>query len=1055
MPNRAPLLITLARLVCLLILTLGAMAGAAAQGWTERATIVFRHAGLPAGFFPLAMLQDRHGQLWIAAQSGLFRWDGHQLQRFSLDSARRASLRSTYVNAVHEDDKGRLWIGTEGGLARIDPATSSFMEFDVGPQGLGDARIAAIIGDGQNGLWVGTAKGLNRVDMSTGQVQRTPEQGVPAGLPPRQVKSLLLDRRGNLWAGMSEGLFLRPAGAKTFQPVPLAGTERGEDVRMLKEDAAGRVWIGTRATGIFVRDPGSGLIHALQDSDQPGRALQMDLRAIADAGNGEMWLGTWGQGIVRVDTESWTTRRVRHEPDIQAGLAADFVSTIFRDRSGLVWVGGPGMMEMTAPGERAISTWFGNEGKFTGGGAGAQLSALLARPDGSVWVGNASGGLNIISSDRGGVRRIPAQDGPPRQTLPRAGVLALAGAPDGRVFIGTVKGLYVADAAGRGVTRLELPGRAPTAMVRALCASNDRMWAGGTDGLSSLDLASGTMSGGVEALRSVAITTLACSQGNALWVGTATGLLRYRPDSGTVERPWPEERPDGTGLPDSSVSGITTDARGRLWVSFYGAGVCIVTPHEKNPAAAVRCLGSGQGLLNLHANAVALDAQGHAWVSTDDGLARIDGESLQPTPLQQADGVGLQAYWTMSVATTREGDILFGGNGLTIVHPAHYQPWRYAAPVALTGLDGRMTTATAIHLGESTRSVQMNFALLDYSAPDRVRYAYRLTDLEEAWTETPAEARVARYTNLHPGHYVFEVKSRNRVGDWTTSRFPVDVEPAWFETVPARAGAALLLMLLLWSVVRLRLRMLAHRTAQLGEQVAQRTLELQQRTEQLEASRQALRRLGAHTEHTLEEERKRVARELHDELGQQLVAMRMEVSVLKARAAAGQPPTPEQWQLVRERVDRFTASMRSLVADLRPPALDGGLVPALEWLAAEYRRMSDADCEVVVDGDVRALAPTVKTALFRVAQESLNNVLRHARAHHVMLRLNRDSDSWQLGIEDDGVGFDTASPPGGFGLLSMEERAELLGGRLTVDSRPGEGCRILLRLPAAAAENPR
>jgi signal transduction histidine kinase/ligand-binding sensor domain-containing protein len=1017
--------------------------GAWAQGWAAQATTVFRHAGLPSSVFPLAMHQDRRGQIWVAAQNGLFSWDGYHLQRISLDSAKRAGLRSAFVTSLTEDDHGRLWIGTEGGLARIDPATGSFMEIDAGPHGLSDRRVGAIARDGADGLWVGTGRGLNHVSVATGEVQRGPEGGIPGGLPPRLIQSLLVDRRGNLWAGAGEGLFVRRAGAAAFQPVPLAATERGEDVRVLSEDAAGRVWIGTRATGVFIHDPATGHTRPLLDSERPGRPLEVDLRAIADAGNGEVWLGTWGGGVVRVDMRTGSTRQVRHNPGVPASLASDFVSSLFRDRSGLMWVGGPGMMEMTAPGQQAVLAWFGNDDKLIGG-TGAQVSTLLARPDGSVWAGSGSGGVDIIAPDRLSTRRIPAQ------ALPGA-VLAMADAPDGRVFIGTVRGLFVADAQGRGATRLQIPGRAPTAMVMALCLSGDRLWVGASDGLRHVEVASGG-SGLVQALQGVSIVALNCDDHDTLWIGTPTGLLRYRPRDGKVDRPWDESGPAGAALPDGSVASVVPDGRGRMWVSFYGAGVCVVMPQTNVPPGAVRCLGREQGMPDLSANALALDGQGHAWVSTDNGVVRIDGDSLLPTPLHQADGVGLPAYWTRSVATTRDGDILFGGNGLTIIRPRDYRPWNYAAPLVLTGLDGRMSRATSIHLDESTRAAQMNFALLDYSAPDRVNYAYRLAPLEEAWTAAAAESRTARYTNLRPGDYAFEVRAQNRVGQWTTSRFPLSVDPAWYETGAARAGAGLLLLLLLWSSVRLRLRMLARRAAQLSEQVAQRTLELQQRTEQLEASRQALRRLGAHTEHTLEEERKRVARELHDELGQQLVAMRMEVSVLKARADAGQPPSPGQWQLVRDRVDRFTASMRSLVADLRPPALDGGLVPALEWLAAECRRISGAACEVEVDADVRTLRPEVKTMLFRVAQESLNNVMRHAHASRVMLRLGRDGAGWQLSIEDDGRGFDTASPPSGFGLLSMEERAQLLGGHLTVDSSPGQGCRIRLRLPTAAAE---
>jgi signal transduction histidine kinase len=143
--------------------------------------------------------------------------------------------------------------------------------------------------------------------------------------------------------------------------------------------------------------------------------------------------------------------------------------------------------------------------------------------------------------------------------------------------------------------------------------------------------------------------------------------------------------------------------------------------------------------------------------------------------------------------------------------------------------------------------------------------------------------------------------------------------------------------------------------------------------------------------------------------------------------------------------------MRQLVMDLRPPALDGGLAPALQWLAAEYQRMSGVTCEAAVDPQVRALNPEVKTMVFRVAQESLNNIARHARATHVHLQLQCNDKGWDLRIDDDGVGFETDRPSRGFGLLSMEERAQLMGGTLRIESQPGQGTHVHLHVPISAA----
>jgi ligand-binding sensor domain-containing protein/signal transduction histidine kinase len=1052
MPNDAPLYRTLIRLMAAGILTL-ACAGAWAQNWQASATPVFRHASLGAAVLPTTMIQDREGQIWIGTQTGLFRWDGYQAQRVAFPTASRASLRLPLVAALHEDREGRLWIGTGGGdLARFDPRTGGLIELPIRPPGQAPLRVRAIAADGGSGLWVGTDRGLKRVDLATRGVHGIGDEGMPRELPAGNVNAILVDARGDLWVGMSEGLFVLQAGAPSFRRMALADGKAAEEVRVLAQDAGGRLWIGTRTTGVFIRDPATGGIRRLMDSEHPGQPLvDMDLQAITDAGNGEMWLATWGVGILRVDTASWTTKRLRHDPNIPASLAADVVSILFRDRSGMVWAGGVGVLDATAPAQRAITNWFGSDGRLSAG-ATAQASSILARPDGSVWVGDDIEGIDIIPPDRGAVRHIPARDGGP-SALPRSSVLSLANAFDGRVFVGTVKGLYVAAPDGSRVERLELPGMAPKTNAAALCVSGKRLWIGTEQGLRYLDPSSQPTSGAIAGLEGVSVYAINCDSDRQLWIGTPTGLMRYRPDTGVVDRPWREGGAADASLPEAYVTTIARDAQNRLWVAFFGAGVCVVPPENDGKAGAVRCLDGEHGMSDLAANALAIDAQGNAWVSTDNGgIVRIDGQTLRPVMLQRADGVGLDAFWTTSVATTPEGDILFGGNGLTIVHPAQYQPWRYPAAVVLTDLDGRMTKATDIRLDASTRSVQMNFALLDYSGPERVRYSYRLAPLEETWTESPVESRMARYTNLRPGDYAFEVRVRNRVGEWSTTRFPVHVEPAWYETAPARLAAVGLLLLLLWAAVRLRLRMLAQRAAQLSEQVAQRTMELQQRTEQLEVSRQALRRLGAHTAHTLEEERKRVARELHDELGQQLVAMRMEVSVMKAHAEAGRPPTAEQWQLIRDRVDRFTASMRALVADLRPPALDGGLEPALQWLAAEYRRVSGANCEVQVDPEVRSLRPAIKTMLFRVAQESLNNVARHANASNVRLQLRRREEGWDLDIEDDGVGFDTESPPSGFGLLSMEERAQLGGGNLSVASRLGKGSNVHLHLPDTAGD---
>lgn len=213
-------------------------------------------------------------------------------------------------------------------------------------------------------------------------------------------------------------------------------------------------------------------------------------------------------------------------------------------------------------------------------------------------------------------------------------------------------------------------------------------------------------------------------------------------------------------------------------------------------------------------------------------------------------------------------------------------------------------------------------------------------------------------------------------------------------------------------------------------------------------SREMLRELSAHAESAREKERARIAREIHDELGQALTAMSMQVALLRKRCAA-QSDVAEQLSSLRELIDRTLNSVRAIATDLRPAVLDLGLVTALEWLAQEFHNRTGIRCRFE-HGDEPALDKDLATALFRIAQESLTNVARHAHAHHVRLTLNYDDTGWlRLEVNDDGIGLDVlrAAEAKSFGLRGIRERVQMLGGIVAIDGQPGSGTLIRVSIP--------
>ena len=1053
----------LAACLMLLLLAVGSSNAARPSRWSDLSDPVFQRADLPEPVFLTAMAQDDNGFFWLGTQNGLFMWDGYRFRGVPVDPSRPGALPDGFINVLHKDRRGRMWLGmAAGGLARLDPSTGEPVLVGIGPAGLSHMNVLSICDDAQGGLWVGTAAGLDHMNADGTAVDRKAAQTSAQGLAADRVNAVVQDAAGTLWVGTAKGLFALQPLAKAFVRIPLPGADDGAPtVTRLMTDIAGRLWVGTRSHGVFIVARGAQSAEQVRDTEAGDRRLEGDsVRALLDLEDGRVWVGTLGGGIVEILTDAWSTRRIRHYQEVDPSLPKDEVYTLLRDFDGRIWAGTGEALSSHDPVQRGIATWFGIAGRARRL-AHPNVDVVLSMPDDSVWLGIGEG-IEIVDPVRGRVGQLEPDPARPTTALPRARVLAMARADDGSVYIGTQQGLYRADAAGRSVRRVEMAGREDAAPAWTLCTAGDRLWLGDLHGLWEIRLGpderAELLSHEQLELGRSHVSSIACSDPRRVWVGTHAGLARYDKARGTVE--WPDmDAPGKAGMPRGFITSVRNDARGRLWVSSYGGGLRVLEPGSAGTTGLHR-IGAGEGLAHDAANALLLDSQGDAWVSTDDGLARIAGDTLAVTQLHGADGVGIRSYWTNAAAVTPQGELVFGGvGGFTVIRPQDAKARRNGAgapsaptassppksPIILsTSNDLLVPAGTALE--PTQRALQVTFALLDYAAPDRARYAYRLQGLEQAWTDSSPDSRTARYTNLPPGDYALEVKAADHTGKWVEATWPVHVERAWHETVPARAAFALATLVLAAFLVRLRTRMLERRTAELGAIVASRTEQLEDRTRQLEASREAIRDLGAHNARALEEERKRVARELHDELGQQIAALNFEVGVMGARSNAGSPPLPREWGDLRGRVGGLAASMRRLVADLRPIALDAGVDAALEWLAAEFTRSTGVPCQVDIDRGSRDLKPDVAIVVFRVAQEALNNVGRHADARRVSVTLRLAGKHWQLTVVDDGRGFDPKHRHAGYGLLGMEERAGLIGGSLEISTRPGGGTSVRLTL---------
>jgi diguanylate cyclase (GGDEF)-like protein len=826
--------------------------------WSALADVVFEHLArdneLPNSTAPTALAEDGEGFLWVGTQNGLARWDGYHFRSYKADPTIPGTLPDNVVKKLHTDSLGRLWIATNsGGLARYDRDRDRFETYAAGPSGLSNASLRDVVDDGAGGVWVATDDGLDHVRTDTGWIEHLRHDNAnPASLPDNRIRALFRDNEGTLWVGTAAGLVRREAHSNRFTVVSL-GLPPGKVAVPWSffQDNPGRLWVGTVRQGVYLIDLKQHTTRPLLESDVSQSTLQTEgIHAIAEVRPGTIWLGTDGHGIVSVDTATLHTRRIRHDPTLLSSLADDTVQALHTDRSGLVWILTNRSISRYNSRQAAIFTVFGGSSR-PASLSDSDVDSVLPMPDGRVWLGLGSNGIDVL--DPGGLRvaALRPDTEHPTNALPKDYVNALVMGPSGDVVVGTEQGLYRADRLARGVVRLAVPQHDPSAAVWTLHLEQNVLWVGGFDGLWSLDLDAhgnpSAASGAVEGLTDQRVTVIERGPGSSLWVGTKNGLSRLDLTTHAVERIFPDPQ-EPNALSAGYVATLLTDRRGRLWVGTLGGGINLMDGRDRAGRPHFIRLGARQGLASENIDKLLEDAHGQIWASTDDGVAVIDPSSFAIRSLRRAEGAPIANHWAGAGAVTDRGELLFGAvGGLIIVQPQKLTQWSYHPPIVVTDvrIGGKRVPASnfnspravvPLSVSPGSNSIAVEFAALDYSAPERNRYAYRLDGFDSDWIETEPSRRLAAYTNLLPGNYTLRLRGSNRDGVWPDHDLivPIQVLPAWYQTLAFRIFAGVVFFVLIATFVQARTMYLRRARRELERQVVERTAELRESQRQLQ-----------------------------------------------------------------------------------------------------------------------------------------------------------------------------------------------------------------------------
>jgi len=1047
-----------------------------------------------------ALAEDRAGFLWIGTSNGLVRFDGYRPRRYANVPGDPQSLGGNLVRALFAASDGRLWIGTDvNGLSVHDPRSERFTNFEHradDPQSISAGALYGFAEDADGRVWVGSrAGGLDRVDVDSGRVEHF---GASPGLTDTRINVLRFDRSGRLWIGTLSGLLRFDPETATAVPLAAGAADSRtlrEPVYSLFQSRDGALWAGSRAGTLLKIDPDRAEVVAVPGRDAGSAIDSASVFSFAEPRPGELWIGRANGIEVRATGDGELLRRYRHDPAVRSSLAGDDIRALLVDRAGLLWTGGfGGGLQRHDPNNRAVRVLRGQAG-FGEVLARPNVVSILPLADGHIWLGTRGRGIAVLDASFTLVDGFAPDD--PATGLKAGWITSLAQTPDGTIWLGSREGVHRFDAAARRFVDYRGDRGLPNQSARRLLADADgTLWAGTGDGLFRKPAGSDmfermTLPAG-DALAGE-INALVRDDADRLWAGGARGLFVLEPGATTLQR---VHSPAGAALGHESVLGLLADSRQRLWVDTPAGLYQRQDQHGAEVAfAAIEPL-KGRVGSDFGANLLE-DAEGRIWSHR----YVFDPSSRELHALTRTDGVDFGTGWFRAYARLDDGRMLFGGSeGLLLIDPAVFRPWTYAPPLVVTELrvagQAQPFDPAGMVLTPAQRSFSVEFAALDFSAPERNRYSHRLLGFDDDWTHTDAAYRVARYSNLWPGSYRLQILGSNRSGRFsdTPLEIPITVLPAWWQTPWAAMLAALLLGLLVVSTVRLRTARMARRALELQSLVERRTGELslsKQRAEQALSELQGAQRqlVAAEKMASLGQLVAGVAHEINTPIGIAVTAAsHLEDATRDCRGKLDENRLTRndlrQWQ---DTVDEATRLIQGslqraheLVGSFKRVAVDQSSEQRRRFELAEflhevqfalqpsYRRTGhtlEVDCPsgIVLD--------TFPGALFQILTNFVTNSLLHAFAERkgggtMRISASRVGDTVVLRYRDDGIGmpaevaarafdpfFTTRRGSGGSGLglhLVYNLATQLLGGTVELHSSPGNGSEFELRIPLEA-----
>ncbi len=998
-----------------------------------------------------SIFQSSDGFIWFGTKDGLNRYDGYEIQIYRNDPDEINSLSNNEIRAITEDINGNLWVGTYGGgLNKFNPTNGNFTTYrfkehdnkTISSDFITDLNFAV---EDEPVIWISTINGFNRYRIDSNYNERFYPSVFNIDENSNNVRALEKDKDDRIWLGiMNGGLYYFNYNTKQLiKPIYDKGVIP-TNITCVTTDKSGKMFAGNHNAILFYDDKTNSL-HKLKGSEEnylvvksilafkdniyfsnfntPGILFQYNLNndslsvfsdntsifegtnsgriiTLLNDSSDNLWIGTNGHGTLKKNMRSKKYENFLFQTNDKKELSFSSVNAIHEDHSGNIWIAGYGGLDKLDKKTGEISP-----AKFLSAGNRDNpnlpflgLYAIIDSPleNDALWISDRVNGLINYNFKTKKYSVIPGSIKNSGDSFAGMQVYDMKYDNQGNLWIATEIGLskYKRDSKTFECFNKEAIKNFPEIKISAIIIDST----------------------------------------NNIWIGTeGNGVLNFDPIEKKIINYYYEPT-NNNSLSSNKILSLLKDKKGNLWIGTNGSGLNKLVI-EKNRFTRYT---TNSGLPNNVIYGILEDENGFIWMSTNLGLSKFDPANGSFRNYEFSDGLQSNEFNNGAYYKSSDGTFYFGGiKGVTSFKPENITVSEFNPNIVITKFEVNNEQAPlAEYLDKSLKLIlsykenifSFQFSSLDFTNPLKNKYSYRLKGFNDEWTFASADHRHAAFTNIDPGEYLFELKGTNSDGIYSSKTFslPIIIVPPYWNTLWFKSLIVLMIISITVLLYRRKINALKYQHEQ-RQKFSQQLLESQ------------------------EKERKRIAKELHDAVGQDLLIIKNLAELARRKTVNTESSYLED---ISGKSQKAIDDIRQISRNLRPYLIERlGLTKAIEAIVNDLDVSSEITFHFHSQNIDGKFSDASEIQIYRIIQELLNNIIKHSKASEAVITIVSKPDSIFITIKDDGIGImtkgseETLKHKFGFGLTGIMERVRILKGKIDIKSLPGKGTGVFINLP--------